>query len=155
MRPARLVGISPGAKGRRAVGHHRSFHRSSCRRISVGRNAPGVCRRTSRRHRRPQIGRFAPAPFYKRHSLLGHFLSALLRNAENAPIGQRGCAPLDTPCAFLGAQGFFVWKVINLADLPGWVKKSPRVRGGFFSVLVNCDILERCRELLLKYLYKI
>ena len=98
MRPARLVGISPGAKGRRAVGHHRSFHRSSCRRISVGRNAPGVCRRTSRRHRRPQIGRFAPAPFYKRHSLLGHFLSALLRNAENAPIGQRGGAPLDTPC---------------------------------------------------------
>lgn len=28
-----------------------------------------------------------------------------------------------------------MWKVINLADLPGWVKKSPRVRGGFFSVL--------------------
>ena len=32
--------------------------------------------------------------------------------------------PLWTPLAlFLGAQGFFVWKVINLADSPGWVKK--------------------------------
>lgn len=115
MRPARLVGISPGAKGRRAVGHHRSFHRSSCRRISVGRNAPGVCRRTSRRHRRPQIGRFAPAPFYKRHSLLGHFLSALLRNAENAPIGQRGCAPLDTPCG-----GSYYQTINHLKLLPLW-----------------------------------
>ena len=97
MHPARLDGISPGTKGRRAAEHRRSFHCSSCRRISVGCNAPGVCRRISRRHRHPQIGRFAPAPFYKRHSLLGHFLSALLRNAENAPIVQRGRGPSGHP----------------------------------------------------------
>lgn len=46
--------------------------------------------RTSLRYSRPFIGRSAPGLFTKSHSLLGHFLSALLRNAENAPISQRG-----------------------------------------------------------------
>ena len=43
--------------------------------------------------------------------------------------------PFGHPLRFFRSASFFLWKVINLADSPGWVKKSPRVRGGFFSVL--------------------
>lgn len=45
----------------------------------------------------PTLGRFASAPFYKRHSLLGNFLSAALRAAENSPIRQRSFTPLHSP----------------------------------------------------------
>lgn len=45
-------------------------------------------------------------------------------NGRKTPKGTLEQRPLWTPLAlFLGAQGFFMWKVINLADLPGWVKK--------------------------------
>ena len=40
------------------------------------------------------------------------------------PKGTLEQRPLWTPLAlFLGAQGFFMGKVVNLADSPGWVKK--------------------------------
>ena len=45
-------------------------------------------------------------------------------NGRKIPKGTLEQRPLWTPLAlFLGAQGFFVWKVINLANSPGWIKK--------------------------------
>ena len=45
-------------------------------------------------------------------------------NGTKTPKGTLEQRPLWTPLAlFLGAQGFFVWKVINLANSPDWVKK--------------------------------
>ena len=56
--------------------------------------------------------------------------------------------PLWTPLAlFLRARGFFIWKVINLADSPGWVKKVTACsRWLFFGIgwLGDCGMDLRC-----------
>ena len=45
-------------------------------------------------------------------------------NGRKIPEGTLEQRPLWTPLAlFLGAQVFFMGKVVNLADLLGWVKK--------------------------------
>ena len=57
-------------------------------------------------------------------------------NGRKTPEGTLEQRPLWTPLAlFLGAQGFLCGKLLTWRIRQVGSKKSPRVRGGFFSVL--------------------
>ena len=78
-------------------------------------------------------------------------------NGRKIPKGTLEQRPLWTPLAlFLGAQGFFVWKVINLANSPGWVKKVTAFsRWLFFGTdeLGDCEMDLQGRALLFYRLF--